>query len=427
MKAKKRPAGPAAGGLDDETWARLEGALQAAPAGEWAPLLGGLAPAALAEIGARIARSGWADPFPSLAESRHPAAVAVAVGGLAERSNQDAADRLAVIAEWPDVGKEQRRAARAALHRLRTRGIVPVGHAERTIDRPAPTLTGGYHAIAGLLSAVDEAGTQAARVIVERPAADVVYVSALLSPTRGLEHSRVFETGRRTARESLAEALRELPEDWVEAPGDYVLWRIREAVAISRSAGHPVSNEYQIFSVDLDRAPAPYSRPLIYDRLQPDEVVPAIPTGGRLQALLDTFPINSWVIEEEKLKDLAAEARSLAQSRIVISPVAQQERRDQLRRRAWDLALGETTVARLKRSIEETAYFFLAKGRRELAVTAAQAALTLDPAHGISVRRHPLALALVDRGLGFSSHDAPPPDVDPTTGYRRVAGGILLE
>ena len=427
MTAKKRPVG--AGRLDEAVWARIEEASRAGtPPDAGAELLRGGPADALAEVGARLARSGEPDELLRLAESSDPAVLTVAVEGLGECPSPDAARRLAELAEAPELDKELRRSARRALHRLRSRGMAvpaaPVHHPAQPPVRPAAVR---YQAVQGLLSAVDATGFQAVRVAVERPEPDLVLVFAIIDPNRGIVRCSATEASRRAARESYAAIRVDQPDEWVEAPGDYALYRIREAIAINQSSGTPLPSEYQLYAATLDRVAVAYDRPLIYQRLELVDLVAAIPTGDRLDALLEAFPISAWALGEGKLDELAAEAKAIKQSRIVISPAAQREREDQIRRRAWELALDEKAVAHLKRSLEETAFYFLARGHRDLAVTAAQAALALAPDSGINVRRHPLALALIDRGLGWEPSEVAPPDVDPTTGYRRMGGAVLLE
>ena len=427
MTAKKRPAG--AGALDEAVWSRVEEAYRAeTPPDAWVEILRAVPAGTLAEVGERLAQAGGEDQLLRLAESSDPVVLAVAVEGLGECPSPAAAARLAELAEAPGLAKELRRSARRALHRLRSRGLAapvpPVHHSTQPAARPA---VAHYQATQGLLSAVDATGVQAVRVAVERPEPDLILVFAIIDPQRGMVRCSATETSRRAAREAYANIRADQPDEWVEAPGDYALFRLHEAAAVHHSTGTPLPSEYQLYAAALDRVPVAHDRPLIYQRLEPAELVAAIPTGDRLEALLSTFPIDSWALGEGKLDELAAEAKGIKQSRIVLSPAAQRDREDQIRRRAWELALDDVAIAQLKRSLEETAFYFLARGKRDLAVTAAQAALALDPSSGINVRRHPLALALVDRGLGWEPSEVAPPDVDPTTGYRRLGGAVLLE
>lgn len=427
MTPKKRlgKGGAAGAALDETTWTLLEEARQGpAPLETWADLLGEVPDGALIEVGARIGRVGGAEWLLKLAELIDPRFLMVALAGLGECASPAAATRLAELAEAPTLAKDLHRLARRSLHHLRSRGIATP---TPNVPHAAGAAPARYQAVLGLLSAVDLTGARAIRLAVEQPGSEVIFVTAILDPERGLSRCQIGAATRRSVRESNARVLAEDPDEWVEAPGEYALFRLREAVAQSRTSGQPIPNDYHFYAAQLDRVPVSYNRALIYERLEPSDLIAAIPTRDRLEKLLDAFPISTWALGETKLQGLAEEAKSLRQSRIVLSPTAQQERLEQIRRRAWEIALDEASVAHLKRSLEETAYYFLARDQRELAVAAVQAALALAPESGINVRRHPLALALVDRGLGWQPADLPPPDVDPTTGYRRLGGAVLLE
>lgn len=431
-KQKKGHAGRgSAPVLDDALWQRLVAARELSDAlAAWAEALEVAPEGVLTAAGEALARADAAEWLLELSRSGVRSLELVAIEGLSRRPTDAGIARLTELAEAPVVAKDVHRAARRALHRLRSGGIAiaTTPHQAASPARPATAPATEYHLADGRLSGVDFTGTQAVEFTVSRPAGDALLVEALVSFTRGLHRCNVGEMSRRRARE-LTEQRRRAPQDleMFPCPAEYALWRLREGVSTSRQAARGLPPDYLLYVKDFDHCETPYDRPLIYQLLNDPEPRAAIPTRDRLDNLLNAFPVSQWSIGNEELKDVAHEIRQIEQSRIVLSPSARQDRVEQLRRRAWDRVLTDEQLHNLQRMLEEIAAFYRARSQNELARTAVESALALAPDSGIPVRRNPMALALVDRGLGLDPRDVPAPDVDPTTGYRRMGGAVLLD
>jgi hypothetical protein len=293
------------------------------------------------------------------ANSADDIAIAHALGGIAD------AAAAAMLAEMErSATGAPRREVRRALYRLHQRGIEPPAAAPRA--KPARQTDAG---VTALISPVDREGVRIVWLVRSRMNGRIARLFALDSRDEGLLAAENAELSRRefkSEREQLelrvgtklidldwhladfiiCDAYRRTPEGRRGRVGNFMALRA-ELIPSAPAADlkHPVYDE---FATEAQREPSP-------DLLREPE-------------------FTQWRLPEAVVKQYADEISRAGESVIVVSPIQQRERLNETIERALVTMLEGESGARIRRGLEDLAYFMARDGRRPQAGWAVAAA-----------------------------------------------------
>ena len=267
-----------------------------------------------------------------------------------------------------EAGGSLRREIRRGLFKLRQRGIEPLSEntpASVSAAVPAASEIG----LSAMLSPADADGARVVWIMKARPGAGLRRLWGLVSERDGLFGINLANLNRKELRRERTDMERRSGISMIEADwrvADFILcdaWRrtpeshrgeIRNFFAlrtelIAQSPPHELKHPiYVEFAAELTQEPSP-------DLMKEPE-------------------IGAWPIDPATVKPYAEEIAGLRDSVIVLSHVQQEERVITIVERAiTELIVGEL-AARLRRHLEDTAYYFARTGRGQQAAWAAAAA-----------------------------------------------------
>ncbi len=293
------------------------------------------------------------------------AAIASALGKL---TLPGAADMLAEM-ETQASGAE-RREIRRALFKLRQRGISPTAEAVPAAGpRPALGAPPETTTLSALLSPIDAEGARIVWIFKSRPQGGVNRLWGLATESEGLVSVRIAALSRRELRAERAElekraALKMIEADWRLA--DFILCEAYRLTpeAHRREAGNFFALRAEIIA---SSPPADFTHP-VYAELAAEAAADPSPE------LLKEPEIAAWKLPDDEVKPYADEVRGLRESTIILNQVLQQERVDAVVGRALAELLSGDRATRVRRRLEDTAYYMARTGRRTAAGWAAAAA-----------------------------------------------------
>ncbi len=313
-------------------------------------------------------------------------AIARALGAIADPA---AAAMLAGMET--EAGGPLRREVRRSIYRLRQRGIAtPIAPAPKPAPaKEAPAVEPGLSA---LISSIDAEGIQMVWLLKARTQGGVMRLWGLASETLGLlgvrtstmtrrelraerdelEHragAKLVETDPRLADFILCEAYRNTPESRRAQVGDFLAVRTEFTAALPPvEFTHPI---YTQLASELGAEPSPelLEEPeLVGFRFAPEELAPYVEEMGRAR-----------------------------ESLIVVSRASQEERMLAVLDRAVGELLAGVRLLRLRRRLENGAYYMLKDGRRKAAGWAAAAAARIRD--GAELKQIPFFRALIRKEL----------------------------
>jgi hypothetical protein len=285
-----------------------------------------------------------------------------------------------------------RREIRGALFKLRQRGIMPPPSAA-----PVPAATGAVApaepGLSALLSPIDGDGARVVWIMKARPGAGLRRLWGLVSERDGLFGISLSALTRKELRLERADLERRsgialIDADWHLA--DFILSEAyRRTPEASRAE---VRNFFAIRTELIAQSPPTELHHPIYDEFAADLVHE--PSAD----LMKEPEIAAWTLAPESVKSYADEIASLRNSVIVLNRMQQEERVVTVVERALVELLAGDVGVRLRRHLEDTAYYFARTRRRELAASAAAAAARLRD--GADLKRSPFFQAFMRAQLG---------------------------
>ncbi|GIW08020.1 MAG: hypothetical protein KatS3mg060_2825 [Dehalococcoidia bacterium] len=332
-----------------------------------------------------------------------PAHRLAAIEALGATRSQAAADRLQQFADDPD--KLVRKAARAALHRLKSAGIVPTPTAP-TAERPEPTLLGGA------MSSFDSNWSQIVRL----------YVRGMLGARRELSVGVDARFGIRAVdwrdiakpiEKHLQDLLAEQAEGggdgrWHQIPADYAAHRLREAMKRNTASGHGIPPAF----LEAERylpEPDPYTEPLIYRYVRALEVKLDPTLLEHSGAILDEPELAALGLPDDAGKRYRAEALRISRSPVLVVGVSRESQLIALAQRAHREVFTPPVRLALRLILEETALMFWLSDRQLAAKRALAAAVALAESESAET---PFSARLVAREIfgaaGFDTRRAAP-------------------
>lgn len=286
-----------------------------------------------------------------------------------------------------------RREIRRALFKLRQRGI-----AAPPPESPAPSPDNARPGasevgLTALLSPVDADGARVVWIMKARPGAGLKRLWALVSERDGLFGISFTALTRKELRHERADlerraGIRMIDADWRLA--DFIL---SDAFRRTPEAQRGEVRNFFAYRTELiaQSPPVDFRHP-IYSEFAAD-LAKEPPTD-----LMKEPELAAFTIAPDIVKPYADEAAGLRNSVIVLNRMQQEERIVTVVERAIaDLLCGATGM-RLRRHLEDTAYYFARTGRRDQAAAIAAAAARLRD--GADVKRVPFFQAFMRAQLG---------------------------
>jgi hypothetical protein len=301
----------------------------------------------------------------SLRTSANDIAIARALGQIA------APEAAAMLAEM-EVGTSGglRREIRRSLFRLRQHGIEAPAVAETsiTVARPEAGDTG----LSGMMSTADADGMRIVWMVKSRAGGGLKRLWALISEKEGLVAVTAESMSRKELRADRAEL-----EQRVQAPMVEADWRLIDFIMCEAYRRTPderrarVGNFLTLRTEIVATAPPTDFHHPVYDEFAAEAAnEPSVDLMEEPDIAADKLP-------EDALKPFADETAQLQQSTLVLNRMLQEERVNAVIDRAIEQLLTGDLAYRLRRRLEDTAYYFARTGKRTPAGWAVAAAAKL--------------------------------------------------
>jgi len=337
-----------------------------------------------------------------LATGDNPRVARAAARALSEVRDESAADALVRIQDLAD-SKAVRKEAGRSLHRLRSAGVHPAAGPEPATKRvPVIPVPAGKveRAFAGYY---DWVGTRVLATHVWAPARGRAFIVWVLGEDFGIDDCRVFHGSKRELEEFMRDAVEEMR--LVEIDTEHARFLLKEAAEARRAAAGEMPREYLLYSEAVKRMPPAPTRPIIYEKMDADEIrgdATALRDSSRLLSLLFACP---WGLDDEETKPYREKAIAVAKSVIYTSKTVRNERLRAIVDEAIAALFTQEVAQKYRRRLEETAYLLLLDGREKPARSAFAAALAI--ADGKPLREIPFVEVLVERSIGVVREGTP--------------------
>jgi hypothetical protein len=301
----------------------------------------------------------------SLRTSANDIAIARALGQIA------APEAAAMLTEM-EIGTSGglRREIRRALFRLRQHGIeAPViAQSGANVTRPAEDVTG----LSGMMSIVDAEASRIVWMVKSRTGGGLKRLWTLVSEKEGLVAVTAESLSRKELRSDRAEVEQRAHAPMIEAD-----WRLVDFImceAYRRTSGERrgrVGNFLSLRAEMVETAPPAEFRHPIYDEFAAEAAADPTPD------LMDEPDIAAYKLPLDAIKPFADEMVQLQESTLVLNRMVQEERVNAVLERAIEQLLTGDLAYRLRRRLEDTAYYFARTGKRKQAAWAVAAAAKL--------------------------------------------------
>ncbi|MCS6800962.1 MAG: hypothetical protein RMM58_03990 [Chloroflexota bacterium] len=342
------------------------------------------------------AREAGAAAVPTLAALLDdPGRRLAAIEALGATGAREAADRLLPLAD--DAEKAVRKAARAALHRLKSAGIAPT-------PASSPPQPAGSLLLGGAMSSFDSSWSHLVRLYVRGTLGARRELSVVINARTGIQ-----AVGWRELAKPVETRLAELVTSgdpavsgrWTTIPPEYATHLLREAMKRNTATGHgipPAFLEAERYLTFDD----PYREPLIYRHVRPIEVTLDPTLLAHSEAILEEPELAPIGLPEEGSEPYLAEARRIARSPMVVAGVSRERQLVALAQRAHRALLTPPVRQALRSLLEETAVIFWQTDRLLAAKRAVAAALALTTSDSSET---PFSARLVTRALLLAASD----------------------
>ncbi len=365
-----------AGTLPSALRARLDPALAArAPAGDdaaaWIDALG-------AELAAPLVAL-------ELADLERALDTLVGVGPPA-RDVLERADALA-----PE--RERRKLVRRAMHRLRSRGVDIEPHAPARASVLRPIAEGRSRAV---VSAIDPSGVRIVWLISERGSGAEVF-EVLASDQAGVLRIERLAGRRRDVERFVAELSANPKLESAEVDPDSARAWLR-ACERARSAALPVEVDPALVREATRGPDAPTPGEQARTRIEPLASLAEAETW--LRARIDAGALAPWLLSGPAIEEATARLEEIERSPLVLSGLAERDRREQPLAVAAERVLDPETRERLSRRLDESAALLGARGERM------GAAACLRVATAVREAKDPLRVGFLQRLLELSIEGA---------------------
>jgi hypothetical protein len=286
-----------------------------------------------------------------------------------------------------------RREIRRALFKLRQRGIAAPAAVSPATPPDTAAIGASELGLTALLSPIDADGARVVWIMKARLGAGLKRLWALVSERDGLFGISLTAVTRKELRSEQADLERRAGIKMIDAD-----WHLADFILSDAFHRTPEAQRGEVRNFFA------YRTELI---AQSPQVEFAHPVYAEFAAALAQEPpadlmkepeVAAWTIAPEVVKPYADEAAGLRNSVIVLNRMQQEERVVTIVERAIADLLGGATGTRLRRHLEDTAYYFARTGRRDQAAAITAAAARLRD--GADLKRVPFFQAFMRAQLG---------------------------
>lgn len=330
-----------------------------------------------------------------------PELAAPAVEALGGIRSVPAAEVLQELAETLP-GRELRKQARRALHRLSQAGIRPPERAPTPQPVAPAQRTGIYRAYTTL---PDGTGSREVVLGLQLPMQGRYLAVAHLNEAAGLQDFAATRMTQRRFERYVAELAEQDGLLLTQIPAEWAQRLLADAVAANRRSGHPIPLQFSTFRDAIGQA-RPDVQPPIYNVLSETEVRLRPDLLERSPSLLELPEFAGWLLDPDDIRPQAEEWRRAREGPIALPPSAVEERQRRALDAVIDAHLSGEAADRLRRRLEEVGWAFYQHGRQAEARVAVAAAATLRPDGGIPPRQHPFIRAIAASSLQFAAAPA---------------------
>lgn len=324
-------------------------------------------------------------------EVRVARAAARALGLVRDVSAADALVRIQASSQDKGVRKEAGR----SLHKLRSVGVQPtvrVAAGEERLVAPTPV----ERIERALVTRYDAWGQRFLATAVRPPGWHRFNLGWMLSESVGVKDVSATPMSKREFT-GWVKFVRERDEV-LDIETEHARFLINEAVEATHKAGGSLPDYYLVYQDAVTGMPEAPERPIIYEKLNPDEIAQdtkALSASGHLLDLREC----RWRLTPETMTPYHERVLTAVESVIVTSEIVREERLAKVINEVIATEFTPEVAERYRRRLEETAYLLLLKGQEEQARSAFATALAL--AAGKSPQAIPFVVELVERSLGL--------------------------
>ena len=334
--------------------------------------------------------------------SAAPAEAVAKLAALTTDSNQIAVARAlghitapeaaAMLAKM-EIGTsgELRREIRRALFRLRQHGIEAPSIAETSTTTPQPHRLSSE--LSGMMSVADADGSRIAWMLKPRTGGGIRRLWALVSDHDGMLAVTADSLSRKELRSDRADLEQRAGAPLVDAD-----WRLVDFLmceAYRNTAGERRARVGSFLSLRTEMVaeapPVDFHHP-VYEEFAAAVAIEPSPD------LMKEPDIAAYKLPQEAIKPFAEQMKDLQQSTLVLNRMVQEERVNAVLERAIEQLLTGVAGSRLRRRMEDTAYYFARTGKRTQAGWAVAAAARLRD--GVELKRVPFFQLFMRGQLG---------------------------
>jgi len=312
---------------------------------------------------------------------------------IARALGQIAAQEAAVMLAEMEVGTSGglRREIRRSLFRLRQHGVEPPAIIQTGANAAQPERDGT--GLGGMMSVADAEGTRIVWMIKARTGGGMKRLWALISERDGMLAVTADSLSRKELRSERSELEQRAGAQMAEADWhlvDFIMCEAYRSTTGERRAR--VGNFLTLRTEMVDAAPPVDFQHPVYDEFGA-EAASETPSD-----LMKEPDIAAYKLPQEAIKPFAEEMAQLQQSTLVLNRLVQEERVNAVLDRAIEHLLTGDLGYRLRRRLEDTAYYFARTGKRMQAGWGVAAAAKLRD--GVELRRIPFFQLYMRAQLG---------------------------
>jgi hypothetical protein len=299
------------------------------------------------------------------------------IDSLASQKTSQAADVLARLEQPKDVAK----AARRALFRLQTQGILPSEQpaTEQAAPEPARSASQSVKLLEARISSYDPRGTRAVSILAEKPFTGLINLFAIASDVDGLLDTELSSTTKKAFYARLENFTRQYGYiEFVPTPPDYanqVVYRSGEA---NEKSDRPLPQDFSMWKSFGAEPPEAGLEPPIFGELNADDVRQRVPLEDTKELAHTEF--EAWAYDDDQLKEHTTRLDTARGGPLVLSDDAQKGREQGILDEATDAIFKDEELARANDRLQETAHFLFHQGHKEAAERCLRAALEIDAA-----------------------------------------------
>ncbi|RMF93659.1 MAG: hypothetical protein D6736_01385 [Nitrospinota bacterium] len=293
--------------------------------------------------------------------------------------------------------KEVQKAARRALHALRSAGITvepvsPPSPVKPVLEKPRFSIQSAR------TSPIDGMGSRAIWLARSKPFGGYNVVHLIINDRTGITDCM----GAPVSKKEFPVLLQELQNDafpLVEIDPAYCQHLIAEAHQRNLSSGTEVPREYFQLREIIGEPERSFPQPIIYQELDAEEIAAQPHHLFHSADLLNEKEFQSWYLPPEVIEKHLPRLQDMEESPIIVSPATQQEREEDALKAILEEFFDVETTRLYQRRLEEMAYLLLRLGKEEEARKAFAAALAISEKVGKDLFEIPFFRKMVERSF----------------------------